>query len=637
MNSRIKKMTLKHFKGIKELELNFDGFDTNIYGKNATGKTTVNDAFTWLLFGKDSSGSAKFDVKPKNPDGTYQHGLESMVEAVLETDGTETKLARVFKEKYTKKRGSVTAEFTGHTTEFFIDDTPKSEKDFTAFTSSIIDTKTFQIITDPFFFNNDNRMKWQERRKMLLELCGDISDEAVLATHGELADLKPLIATKSIDDVRATLKSQMTKINSELNRIPDLINEAALAIPEHQEVNEDDIKAIDARIYELEEKARIMRTGGATEQKKIEVIQLQNQLAIERGRYFDVSANNMAVSVKQNDIFKIQRNINEAESEIVFLNKEIKRNEEARQKLRDKYLKFNESEFDASATICPTCGQALPEADVDAMREQFNLNKSHDLEVMNSEGVQLKQTCMKFESRLNSAKETHVALLEDLKNAHTELSALKAEANQKAVEFNAEKERNVAEIKKQIEAVKVEIAELEQGKQADISPIQNEIDMLKAKRNQMQIALANNATIERQQARIAELNEKLKTNTAEYTEKERLMFLTDEFIKAKVSMLTKNINSKFQLCRFKMFETQVNGGISECCKVTVNGVDYADLNNAMKINAGLDVIAMISDHTNNHAPIFIDNCESVNEVLPTYSQQIRLYVTNTDEQLRIEH
>ena len=114
------------------------------------------------------------------------------------------------------------------------------------------------------------------------------------------------------------------------------------------------------------------------------------------------------------------------------------------------------------------------------------------------------------------------------------------------------------------------------------------------------------------------------------------MFLTDEFIKAKVSMLTENINSKFQLCRFKMFETQVNGGISECCKVTVNGVDYSDLNNAMKINAGLDVINMVCCYTNTYAPIFIDNCESVNDVLLTNSQQVRLYVTNTDEQLRIE-
>ena len=118
---------------------------------------------------------------------------------------------------------------------------------------------------------------------------------------------------------------------------------------------------------------------------------------------------------------------------------------------------------------------------------------------------------------------------------------------------------------------------------------------------------------------------------------DKMLYLTDLFIKTKVAMLTEKINSNFKLCNFRLFEEQINGGLNEVCEVTVNGVNYTDLNNAMKINAGLDVINTICDYSNTYTPIFIDNAESVNETIKTNSQQIRLYVTENDETLRIEN
>ena len=54
MKIRISNLKLKNFKGIKDLEIDFNNENTNIYGKNATGKTTIFDAFKWLFFDKDS-------------------------------------------------------------------------------------------------------------------------------------------------------------------------------------------------------------------------------------------------------------------------------------------------------------------------------------------------------------------------------------------------------------------------------------------------------------------------------------------------------------------------------------------------------------------------------------------------------
>lgn len=126
---KILNLTLQSFKGIRNFELNTQGKDTNIYGDNATGKTTLADAFMWLLFDKDSSNRKDFQIKTLGSNGEPEHGLEHAVEAVLELeDGSQLALKKVYQEKWTKKRGSATAEFTGHTTDYFVDGVPVQKK-----------------------------------------------------------------------------------------------------------------------------------------------------------------------------------------------------------------------------------------------------------------------------------------------------------------------------------------------------------------------------------------------------------------------------------------------------------------------------------------------------------------------------
>ena len=55
MKITIKSIHIENFKGINMLDVNFS-VKTKISGQNAVGKTTIFDAFTWLLFNKNSSG-----------------------------------------------------------------------------------------------------------------------------------------------------------------------------------------------------------------------------------------------------------------------------------------------------------------------------------------------------------------------------------------------------------------------------------------------------------------------------------------------------------------------------------------------------------------------------------------------------
>ena len=286
MEVRLKQMKLRNFKGIKELEVDFNGQNTDIYGKNATGKTTLVDAFTWLFFNKDSTGSADFDVKTKNENGEYLHNLEHSVEVIVEVidkmvEGgspvsVEKSFKKIFKEKYTKQRGSTTATFTGHTTDYFVDDVPRKKKEYDEIVNQLFDSNIFPMITDPFYFNT--RMKWQDRRKMLIDICGDVSDELVINFNNELVPLLSVLNGKNVDDYRTQLKRQMKPINEELKAIPIKINEAHLAIPnEIEEFDEEKYKFINEKINEFEAKKQTALSGGAIADKETELINLKNK------------------------------------------------------------------------------------------------------------------------------------------------------------------------------------------------------------------------------------------------------------------------------------------------------------------------------------------------------------------------
>ncbi|MFA5528414.1 MAG: ATP-binding protein, partial [Peptostreptococcales bacterium] len=166
MNIELAKLELLNFKGIKEKTIGF-GKETNIYGRNETGKTTIFDSFTWLLFGKDSTNRSDFNIKTLDKNGEFIHGLDHQVTGILLVDGKEVILRRLLKENWVKKRGSAEAIFSGNTTEYFINEEPKKEKEYKEYINSLIDENVFKLLTNPMHFNVNT--SWQDRRKILLE------------------------------------------------------------------------------------------------------------------------------------------------------------------------------------------------------------------------------------------------------------------------------------------------------------------------------------------------------------------------------------------------------------------------------------------------------------------------------------
>ena len=223
----LKSLRIENFKGCKKREIQF-GSVTDIYGDNGTGKTTIADAFTWLLFDRDSSGSTKFGVRPRNEDKSLGDHVESMVEGEFEVDGSPLILKKVQKQNWVKKRGTGTQELQGNKNEYEINRFPAKEKEFKEKVGEIIDDTTFRIVTDPRAFA---ALDWKEKRKIIMQLVSEVTDEDVLKS-GDFGAIADDLAMAPADKCLDKYKKSLLKLKKDQQEIPTRIDEASRSIVE---------------------------------------------------------------------------------------------------------------------------------------------------------------------------------------------------------------------------------------------------------------------------------------------------------------------------------------------------------------------------------------------------------------------
>ena len=648
---KIKSLKLKNFMGIKSLELNLDGKNANIYGDNATGKTTCFTAFTWLLFDKDSQNRKNFEIKTLNPNGEPEHGLEHTVEAELElSDNESLTLKKVFSEKWTKKRGDSIAEFTGHTTDYYINGVPVQKKEYDAKIAEIADEQIFRLLTDPTYFNE--QLHWQDRRNLLLEVCGNVSDDEVIQSKSSLNELTKIIGNRTIEQHRKVIQARLSEINKELQKIPVRIDEVNLNIPNMENIpNEKDIrdcisklrKDMDDKQQELAQAKAGGKIAEYTKQLKaieIEMLDLKNkhQIAINSM----VSSKRMELIKLQSEIFKLRYEVDNKNREIQDKTTEIKSLDTKIDLLRYSWREEHSKTFECNqGETCPTCGQPLPLEYLQDVRDkalaQFNQNKAEMLEAINTDGQKLKCLRNSIEADINQLQDEIESMKIALHGLEQKESILKADIdaivnNSQPVELTS----NYIKLNEEYEAIQRNIDNIKESNSLAIANIQSEINNIEGLIEEYQKSLTKLETYKNCLKRIDELKATEKKLAAEYEELERQLYLTEEFMRTKVRILDDKINSKFKLARFKMFNVLINGGIEECCETIYNGVPYSDLNKGAKIQIGLDIIRTLQDHYNFSCPVWIDNRESIIKIPEMDCQIISLIVNGDDKKLRIE-
>lgn len=633
MNSlTIQTIRLKNFKGVSTLDLEPFGGNITVMGDNGTGKTTIMDAVMWLLFGKDSAGKADFQIKPVTKDGQEVHNLDTEVEISFDLNGKTITLMKRFKEKWTKKRGAARSEFTGHTTDHFIDDVPEKKGVFDAKISEIIDANAFKLVTNPAEFN---LLHWSGMRQILLEMCGDVSDDDVIKANGDLAALAEILGDCTIEDHKKKVAAKKKDINDQLKEIPARIDELSSSIQDAAAPDQKELAKLEKALEAEKEKLRQIQSNERLATKRAELAQVDAEISKAKGAAQD-KANERKGPINA-EIDRLTAEKREIENQIQALQDDIARDQkrqkitaESMDTLRDQFFKID-GETPEIKTDCPTCGQALPADKIQATRDRFNKTKAERLERNNAEGKSLKETLDSRKKMIQESEKKVAELTAKLPGIKDQIQAKEKELAGVYIPIDVE------ELDQRKDVLESEIAALKNGSATQEKDCIERIKDLQGKWSVLKTQEAACQAADKSRARIKELEDKEKALAAKYEALEREIHLIEQFVITKVNMLEGQINSRFKLARFKLFNEQINGGIEECCETLYQGVPYNHgLNNAARINVGLDIIRTLSEHYGFRAPIFVDNRESVNRLIDVESQVISLVVSK-DKTLRVEH
>lgn len=672
----LKSLHLENFKGIKSLDVNFSK-KTKIKGQNASGKTTVFDAFTWLLFNKNSAGEEKFNVRPLDKDGKRIDDVEIKVVATLDVDGKEVELSKVQKQNWVKKRGTDTVSLQGNVNSFEIDGYPKSESDFKEYVAGLAKSEDmFKMLTNPQYFNS---MKWKDQRKILMKLVDDFSDVELAKTDERFLPLiSELEKAPSVEDIRSKFQKMLSEWKKKQAEIPVRIDEAEKSKVDvdaaEQELKKSDLER---RISEIDEK--ISDTNGVLKKLRDEDMRLQmdmsgilqsmNDSLSEKKRKIESSNSEVTcelentrnkIQISENAIKLNDRSISDADAERKKLGEQY--NAEKAKVFDETPFLFDESKwvFDESSTVCSLCGQPLPEDKVEQLKadfesrkvkakesaakrlsdakEAFMSEKKDNLERIKAFGFDKKHT---IDGLTEKNKELNVEI-ESLKKREQELLAKNEDFSKKLNEIPKEADytQNEEYMKLHEKREKV-LAEIEKEKSSKyeerIEELQDEKKKMESELDSVKGILAKASMNVGIDERIAELQDEKKVIGQKVANQEQIIYLLEEFVRFKLNKISESINSHFDTVNFKLFEMQLNGGMRDCCECTVNGVPYSSLNSGHRIVAGLDIIRSLSELYGVSVPIFVDNAESLNEFnVPDMDTQLILLSVSEDKQLKVE-
>lgn len=645
---KILRLTIVNFQGIEELEIDAGGDCLDIYGDNETGKTTIASAFSWLLFGKNSLGQTDFSLKPLE-NGKPRHNLVTKVEGVFDIGDTTVVLRKEWYEKWTQRRKTGDLELTRHTTDHYINDVPVRMSDYDRQMNQIADPEMFRLLTDPLYFAE--RLDWKDRRRILLEVCGNVTVDDCIAANHKLEPLTKLLGDRTPDDMAAVLKAKLKKVNDELDKIPIRIDEARRAA-KTPDTDIKDLKAelaqIDSRIDEESSRQIRIEEGGEAAALKAEIATLRADMTkreteLRSEAQESARADREKLDTELEVLGRRSLELNAAWREKIQNADQKKRDAEDCERrlvrVRADYDRRRAENFpELDAQTCEVCGQDLPQDDIESRREEFNLQKSHDLKALKAQGITLtdeKTAALNVEEDWRTQADAIWAELEPL---NSKIQHLRAERAALVLpEPDMEEDPCWADIDAQIREKEEQAAQTNFNNRAGIEDCQEKIRVLRLQRTDVRSMMQEHEAAQRADERVKELEKQQRKIGKEKGGLLEQQDLLDLLVKTQVDLLDSKVNQHFDLVRFKLYHIQVDGGLQQCCEVTVDGIPYSTgLNTGNRINAGLDIIRTLGRHYGMTMPVFADNAEAVTRPLKIDAQLVRLIVSGADTKLRIE-
>jgi DNA repair exonuclease SbcCD ATPase subunit len=639
---QLERMALRNFKGVQSADYAF-GQVTNITGANGTGKSTIFEAYLWCLFDKDQAGN-KPKVQPLDENNEVIHNLTTSVELTLTIDSNPMKVERRLKETWSK-----TGECTGTKSEYLVNEVPMTQTQFQAKMSEILPLDKWFIISSIGIIPN---MDQKTCRAALQAIAPAIDEKAIAAKYQAVAIA--MAKGMTIDELAALTKSEKTKAQKELDSIP-----AQLDAQDRLRV-EDDFTAVGKRIDEINAEIRKL-TAEIDEAKRVELTPEEIAKAEQRRKEMKEVNDRMAVlEVQTNkshddcfygydneftainrDTIKAQSDINAWQKQLEICNERIAQLNTEVDAARNRWMELNATTYTGTALdeVCPTCGQRLPAEKIAEAAAKAEANwkaaKVQQLEQINHQGKSLKAEIDSLTTRVEDLQaniDKTNAMLDEFKTRMEELNEKRSKVPSVLDMLNENAE--YAELQKRYKALVSEIhAEAESNEKneeaiaAKVEPLKAMMETLMAERSELEKRMAQKATNERideERKRLLANQTTLQQAMAEYEAAESDIA---GFKKEKITAVENGVSSLFRMVRWKMYEANVtNSGEKEICQAIIDGVPYDQQNTATQVNAGIDIATAFGQAYGVSAPLFIDNAESVTDILETERQLIKLTV-----------
>lgn len=646
----ISKLILANFKGIESLEVNLNSQGiTVISGDNRKGKTTIMDAYLWLIFGKNSFGESNFSIKPLDVNSEPIHKLTTCVEGCFDINGNQIILRKEYFENWVKRRGSNEEVLDSHITKCSINNVPVGTmREYEEFIrENFAPEEVFRLISDPTHFPT---RKMAEQRKILIELAGGIDPKLVFVGNNKMLDVYERIAmANKAENYAKMLSAKKAQIKAKLEEIPIKIKEVNNLTPKQQDWTalENELKGkqdilntkrgqivsvLERDKSELERKRAIQEQIAKLKQQ-IDTVKAaeQRELLKDYNEKMLTHDNNLAeITRTLNLINRHKERLGMIDADLIELNTKITA-------LREQYREISSSVFveDPNSLICPItkmefCQEARFSA-VEKLREAFNTDKATKEANNVKEGKALSQRI----SELSNEKANIEQQIQALNAPQT--TDIKAPVKPDTSVISQETAQKIEEINKSIETLEksLQTEQAESDKEA-IDAIKEEISILEENVAELVSLLKDKDTIEKYQKRIKELGDEEQTLSQSLTDTEHEEDDFNHYTKVYLDVVNERTSHYFKFVKFKLFNKLMNGGLEETCEAMLNGVPYSDINAEGKVNSGLDIINAISKYYEVSAPIWIDNAESTNNFIPVNSQLVLLKVSY-DKQLTINH
>lgn len=640
---KVRYIRILNFKGIRDKRIEFSD-RTEIRGANATGKTTVFDAFLWCLFDKDSTDRQQFSIKTRDASGAYIPKLPHEVEVCLEVDGNEVVLCRKYNEKW-KNLGSPNEKFMGNEEERIFNGVPVSVAEWKVRLNGIIDEDIFKYVTNPFYFTSQ---KPNVQRCLLFRMSGGLTDADIAAQDVRFRALLHDMGGKAMEDYRRETKAKLDRVTKEKESLPARIDERRRdavapedwdALEARHEALKTELANVDATIRD---KARAISEASKIREDAARDVSLLKKQVSERRREITGKAE-AAYNAKVLEKAGISRELESAVARQKYCEKKIQncedfiRDEEAKRgRLLEEYKSINEEKliFNENDFACPACGRMLEADDIEGkkreMEERFNADKSWRIASNIERGKRSARQIEDYKAQIDEQNR----LLENEEQSIFGLKERLAACNPVEPEYDGlvAEDSEYARLSKELQVAQKRLEELPEAVADD--ELQERKRGIVLQLEEARYRIAKREMIEANNRRIMELENMLRANSEEEVRLKGILDAITEFGKTRARMLSDKVNGLFSIVKFKLFDTLVNGEEVEVCEATVNGVPYSDVNAAGKVLAGLDIIIALQRHIGMAAPVFIDEAESITDykgTLESIGQVITMRVTEDKE------